>query len=323
MAYATGSSFSQNDLLQQLAAWLVIQGWTLDASQADGLGWRCHLHKGSIYAHFRVKPDGAPFNGYVSWDCHVPTLALYLSSGFEAGAGGIYYNNLIGAPKGNADNKVCGECMIINSGANFSYHFFHDGNDNYAFVVERDAGLFSALGFGFSLIKHGGNWTGGQYIWGHFTGGGVNDWPLNDTSQAPFIYGANEAVTSNAGLVRADVNSFTDKWICIGPNVQTDRHNWTGKRGYSTVPGRTSLPGTIPHTADLDNYTVSSVNNQAVLLPIRVYVDLDELGPALLGTVPSAYRTKAVGNGYLATDEVQYGADTYKLFPNFAVKKVA
>ena len=89
MAYVTGSSFSQNDLVQQLAAWLVIQGWTLDASQADGAGWRVHLHKGGIYAHFRVKPSGgSPFNGYVTWACQLPTLAMYLSSGFEAGAGG-------------------------------------------------------------------------------------------------------------------------------------------------------------------------------------------------------------------------------------------
>ena len=119
------------------------------------------------------------------------------------------------------------------------------------------------------------------------------------------------------------MNTFVNKWICIGPQITYDRMNWTGKRGYSTVPGQTALPGEIPHTADLDAFTVSSVNNQAVLLPIRIYVDLDELGPALLATVQSAYRTRAVGSGYLAADEVQYGADTYMLFPNFAVKRVA
>lgn len=322
MAYATGSSFSQNDLLQQLAAWLVIQGWTLDASQADGAGWRVHLHKSGIYVHIRVRPANLdPFNGHISWVCKVPTMALYLSSGFEAGTAGYWYNNMNGAPMGT-DGKVCGECLVLNEGANFGYHFFHDGNDNYTIVVERNAGLFSALGFGFSLIKHGGAWTGGQYIWGHFTGGGVNDYPANQSSYAPFIYGAMEAITSNAGLVRADVNSFADQWICIGPNTSSARGNWTGKRGYSTHEGKGTLPTTIPYTKDLDNYTVSAVNNQAVLLPIRIYVDLDEEGPALLGTVPSHYRTKAVGSGYLATDLVQYGADTYMLFPNFAVKKV-
>jgi hypothetical protein len=319
MAYQTGSATSQNDLLQQLAAWLVTQGWTLDASQADGTGWRAHLHKSGWYLHLRVLPTGDPFNGHDQNPCTIPTLCCYMSTAF-AGAGQNWYASLTGAPMGT-DGKVCGEGIVVNTGANAAYYFFHDGGDNYAIVVERNIGLFQVMGFGLSLIKHGGAWTGGPYIHGHLTGGTTGAYPLNDNSNCPFRYGANEYSPTNGALVRIDVDTFVDNWIAIGP-ASNARIGWTGRRGYSTVPGRSSLPNTIVHTSDLESCLVSSINSQAVLLPIRIFAERDESGPCLIGTAPALYRCSAVDNGYLAGEEVLLGADTYKLFPKFAVKKV-
>lgn len=83
------------------------------------------------------------------------------------------------------------------------------------------------------------------------------------------------------------------------------------------------MPAEIPHTYELDSYLTCAINSQAVLLPIRVYAMKGDGGPCLLATIPSIYRTNAVGNGYLAGDEYTIGSDTYMLFPNFAVKKAA
>ncbi|MBN2317923.1 MAG: hypothetical protein JXR49_02550 [Acidobacteria bacterium] len=322
MGYSTGSATSQIDLVQQLAAWLVTQGWTLDDSMADGSGWRCHLHKGSWYVHFRTRPTGCPWISYYYNDCLIPCLFMYLSTAY-AGSGQPWYASTTGAPLGT-DNEAVGTGIVVNTGTNHAYYFFHDGNDHYTIVVERNAGLFMVMGFGLDIIKHGGNWTGGQYLYGQVMGGNTYNTPQNDNMRCPFHYGTNEyASTINGSYIRADVDSFTDKWIGIGPETSVAREGWTGRKGYGTVDGDHSIPNTIPHTKSIKDYLVSSVNNQAVLLPIRLYVERDAGGPCLLATAPDVWQSNAVEKGYLTGDEIQLGADTYMIFPTFAVKKVA
>jgi hypothetical protein len=52
-SYQTGISSSPTNLLQTLVTWLTNQGWTMDMSQADGSGWRAHLHKSGVYVNLR------------------------------------------------------------------------------------------------------------------------------------------------------------------------------------------------------------------------------------------------------------------------------
>lgn len=320
MAYQTGSATSQNDLLQQLAAWLVTQGWTVNDSIADGAGWRSHLHKGGWFLHLRTLPTGDPFNGHFQQPCNVPSLCCYMSTTY-AGFSSSWYSSLAGAPLGT-DGKVCGAGIVVNTGVNIAFYFFHDGADNYTIVVERDGGLFQAMGFGLSVEKHGGNWTGGPYIHGHISAGNTYNIPLNDNSFCPFHYGTHEYQPCNGALVRVDVDSFVDNWISIGSSSNA-RSGWTGRRGYSSVRGQIDLPSDIPHTHALASCLVSSINSQAVLLPIRIFAATGAGGACLIGTAPSVFQSNAVGNGYLAGAEIQLGPDTYKLFPNFAVRKVA
>jgi hypothetical protein len=238
-----------------------------------------------------------------------------------AGIGAAWYDSFTGAPLAT-DGKVCGCGIVVNTGANTAFYFFHDDNDHYTIVVERNAGIFQVMGFGFTLLKHGGNWVGGAYIHGHLTGGNTRDAPLNSNSRCPFYYGTDDYGKCNGALIRANIESFTNNWLAVGPSSEP-REGWTGRRGYSTVTGRSTLPSSIPHSDDLVTYLVSSINSQAVLLPIRIFVERDEGGPCLIGTAPALFQTNAVGNGYLAGAEIQLGGDTYKLFPEFAVRKVA
>ena len=325
MAYQTGSATSQNDLLQQLAAWLVTQGWALDASQADGAGWRAHLHKSGHYLHLKTLPTGSPFNGQVAVG-QIPGLYCYMSSSF-AGVGQNWYANLAGAPLGT-DGRVCGVGIVVAAGANTSFHFFNDGEDNYTIVVERSAGLFQVMGFGMSLIRHGGDWPGGAFLHGQMSGAHAlsTSTVAGSNSLCPFHYGTAESTAANGALVRIDIDGFTGNWVAIGPMVNATgnypRANWTGKQGFSTVYRANTLPASIPHTNALVAYLTSSVNSQAVLLPVRIYVLLNEGGPCLIGTAPSVWQSNAVGNGFLAGAEISLGPDTYKLFPEFAVRKV-
>jgi hypothetical protein len=320
MAYQTGSATSNLDLIQQLVSWLVTQGWTSDDSQADGSGWRAHLHKSGNYLHLKTLPTGTPFNGYLG-TCSVPGLWCYMSTAY-AGIGSNWYSSLTGAPLG-IDGKVCGTGIVVNTGANYAYHFFHDGSDHYTIVVARDAGLFNVMGFGLAPLKHGGSWTGGPFIHGQICGGNTSNNPIDDNSYCPFHYGTNEVTYGNSAFLRADVDTFTGNWVCIGPHTDSGRAGWTGRQAHSTVKGKTALPAAIPHTDELVSYLTNSVNTQAVLLPIRIYVEKSEGGPCLLATMPAVYQTNAVGKGYLAGDEYAIGADTFMLFPNFAVKKVS
>lgn len=320
MAYQTGAATSQNDLLQQLVVWLQGQGWTLDDSQADGAGWRAHLHKDGWYLHLKTSTTGSPF-GYNQNQCTIPTLCLYMSSAY-AGIAQPWNASVTGAPVAG-DAAACGGGIVVNTGANAVYHFFHDGSDHYTIVVERITGLCNVMGFGLAATKHGGDWVGGPYFHGQISTGNTGNYPLNDNSICPFSYGTNEYAGNNlnSAFVRADVDTFVDNWVCVGPKTVW-REGWTGRRAYSSVK-YAALPATIPHTDELVAYLVSSINSQAVLLPIRIFVETEGGGPCLLATIPAVFQCTAVGNGYLMGDEIELGADTYKIFPNFAVKKVA
>jgi hypothetical protein len=321
MAYQTGAAASQADLVQQLAAWLVTQGWTLDTSAADGTGWRCHLHKGGWYVHLKVLPTGDAWNGIYANHCTVPALYVYMSTAY-AGAGAAWYASTTGAPLGT-DGKVCGTGLQMVVGAQTAYHFFHDGSDHYVVVLERTPGLFNQLGFGLSVTKHGGAWTGGPYIHGQMTGDDSLIAPLvNDNAYCPFGYDTHDYMTCNGSFLRADADGFLNNWISIGSDAANARRGWTGKQGYSTAKGQTAPPATIPHTQNIFDYSVSSINAQAVLLPIRIYVALAAGGAALLATAPSVYQCNAVGYGFSAGAAIVLGADTYMVFPTFAVKKV-
>jgi|FLYL01.1.fsa_nt_gi hypothetical protein len=329
MAYQTGTATSPNDLLQKLVTWLVNIGWVQDMSQADGTGWRAHLHKGSVYVNLKSTTGAVnpwAFTPSPSPNASDAALHIYLGTGFSGAAN---WNAQAGGPVLNGTSTITGHSMPLPTGAISAYYFFSDATaDNVVVVVEKTTGVFTHLGWGTSLNKSG-TWTGGPYSFAATHGYGfANDSTTTPGAQngpsarAPFMF-KDPLNGAASGYVRADVDSFTGKWVGCTDSTSQPSGGYTGRncatefRGQSTAP-----PSDIPNLEYFLERTVSILSSQAHLVPVRIWVSRDAGGYSLLGTMPIVFWTRAVGNGFAPGTVLTLGADSYMLFPEFAVKKV-
>lgn len=323
MAYQTGTATSPTDLLQKLVTWLVARGWTSNMSQADGTGWRAHLSKGSTYANFRATPGNESIwaGGAISLATQIG-IGMYLGTGYSGAAA---WSAQAGGPIGNGAAYTLGTFMQTPAGAMTAYYFFDDGADNILVVVERTSGIFTHLAWGTTLAKAGA-WTGGAYFTGPISaywGGGVNEEGSATLSAYCPGHNGSRPNGNQSGFVRADVDTFTGKWVGIS-SLTTANIGYTGKNGASAIPGANGYPVDIPNCSiEFMSRQTSSLNSQANLIPVRWYAQRDGGGYSMLGTIPSIFATNATTKGYANGEEILIGADTYKVFPNFAVKKVS
>lgn len=344
MAFENSAATSPTDLLQKLNTFLVANGWTSDMSAADALGWRSHLHKGSQYVHLRATMNEfAPFkdnqgaNGY--------SIAIYTGTGFNSG--NAWNDQTTGAPVEAADaTKPVGAGMRVPSTGVPNYYFFTDATNAHVVVVaECISGIFTCMGWGSSLAKVGA-WTGGDYFFGNLAGFSLNNsFAPNSvagdgataTCLCPGV--SSDAQTHSCCFVRADVDSFTGKWISITDNTAVG-DGYTGKNGASPIMGGPDSTGSsVPIHHQFPSYTqgyaydpgafqynqVSLLDGRANLLPCLLYVQRDGSGGpgySPLGTIPTCFCTSAVGQGFAPAEDYPIGADTYTTFPGFAVKKV-
>jgi hypothetical protein len=133
--------------------------------------------------------------------------------------------------------------------------------------------------------------------------------------------------------MRADIDSFTGKWIAISDNTGAGQ-GYTGKNGGSPIFGGQGMRVEIPCYSDTANSAstrfqfkqTSQLDGRANLLPILLWGARDVSGYSPLGTIPFIFYTNAIGNGYSNAQEITLGPTTYKLFPGannggFAVVK--
>lgn len=325
-AYQTGSATSSSDLLQKLVTWLVAQGWTQNRSQSEGTGWRAHLSKSGVYVNLRATPGSE----YI-WAhnlCRTPERAgigIYVGTGYN---GSNAWNAQAGGPIGNGQTYTTG-CMMQVVGSILAYHFFDDGSDNIVVVIERTSGNFVYMGWGPSLIK-AGTWTGGAYFFAPLSGyaGGEYEYSYpgaGGTAACPFA--TRDVVDCATSYVRADVDSFTGKWLGIVRETSTTpQGGYTGKRGqtsFSTYADQYGISSYIPNYVILQHRLTSAMNTQANLIPIRVFAERDTGGCSLLGDVPNIFMTNATANGFAPSTVYPLGSDNYMIFHNFAVLKKA
>jgi len=328
--YANGSATSCTDAVQKLVTFLVAAGWTTDLSAAEGAGWRAHLHKSGNYVHLRAALNEQPWQ-YGSTAGY--SINLYTGTGFN----GVqpWNNQLTGAPIASGASGPIGVGMPLSIGPFSNYHFFSDSaGDNIVVVIEQTVGLFKNMGWGPSLNK-AGSYTGGAYFFGSASSNWVGFNPFgrgpgfDASTNCPGV--DQDVFGATCTFVRADVDSFTGLWIGCS-NTTDPAQGYTGKSGSSSVfaIGAGSMRPEIPVYGYFGSYyefqflQTSLMDGRANLLPALLWVVRDggSTGRSLLGDIPYVFSTNAVGNGFSQASDYPLGADTYKLFPNFAVKKV-
>lgn len=157
MSYQTGTATNLADLLTQLFTFATgTPGWTQDQLNT-GTG-QAAIHKGNVYASMR-------------WNTGTPlALGLYQALGYTGGnQPGTHPNDSGNGAVSSANATIAGARSVadIGNGPFPSYFFFTDTTtETYIHVVvEITTDVFRHFGFG--TIEKIGDWTGGEYLYGH------------------------------------------------------------------------------------------------------------------------------------------------------------
>jgi hypothetical protein len=332
MSYQTGSATSSTDLVKQIVTWLVSLGWTQDRSAIEGSGWTASLHHNANYVHLRAVENESSVPWHAGYGTAHYGVHMYTGTAYDSGQ--PFNNQVTGAPIGSSTFPI-GVGMHLSAGPFPNYYFFADSTaDNIVVVVEKTSGLYVHIGWGLSIQKEG-SYTGGPYFFGStsgyytsLTGAPANTPGFTSTSDCPFVNVDPEG--GGCGFVRADVDSWTGKWVGIYNATAGPDFGFTGKQGDTSVCGASSavklnfpVYAYSPVTSYFQYEQTSVQDGRANLLPLILWVlrDGTTTGFSMLGTVPNIFATNAVGNGFSNASEYVLGGTTYKIFPNFAVVK--
>lgn len=335
-SYQTGGASTPIDLLQKIVSFLAGQGWTTDASSADGLGWKAHLHKGAIYANFRaaynerIWPDDPSGNldrvaGY--------GIGFYLGSGYS---GASAWHKQAGRPTRFSDGSTLGAGMNLPSGSIAAYHFFDNGEDHITLVVEKSPGIFVVIGWGPALSEAGGGSF--PYFFGSSspyrntdtaTGGGYPG--VDQTCLCPMTPSAYESYSSSGyqSLCFVKVDSGTNPYLWLGNGTNDYNEGWFWTGGWIRHAIRQASTGIYqegqwPNFRPLIGRAYQVAFPGALLLPLHSFTPVSPGGRwAPLGAPPSVFYCEAVGNGWSAGEVWQVAGADYMVFPGFAVFKGA
>lgn len=158
MAFQTGSSTSIENLMVQLSSFLVANGWTQDFF-TTGEGGVIAFSKNTVFVCFKWTEltDNGVLAIYQNTS-NDNSSSLWLATG-DSGSG---------AASNTLTSLDTGRCINNFAGPHTGYWFFeNDSNPAYCHVVvEVEAGRFRHFGFG--ETDKLGDWTGGEYCYGHF-----------------------------------------------------------------------------------------------------------------------------------------------------------
>lgn len=339
MAFEDGIASSPIDLLQKIVAFLQLYGWTVNMSQAENSeygaysGWRAHVSKGSVYANMKAALGNHWYkinNSFTNDDNAIkPGLGLNLSTSYDSGSNWFQQPGAIF--KGSNVISCVGQVLPASNIP--SYHCFLD-NDNFICVIEAASGYYGYIGFGPMVDKVGG-WSDGQYYLGSshcygmthiYTGVGITY-----DSAAPFANGSAARGDSNL-YVKADIDTTIGYWLSnydyeSGPCAHTTEKYLRCSIGGGSVHSNKAVraPYYVGDTTSthFQSRQFTSYNAQHMLLPAHIFVDRDSGGVSYLGRGPNIAYTRATANGIPANSVLPVGSDSYRVFPNFAVKQVA
>lgn len=187
MAYQTGTSLTIEDLMQQLSTFLQANGWTEDFATTGDPG-RIAYSKNNIFVAFQYTEatDGGTLACYQSLS-NDDSVNVFDSTG-DSGAG-VRSTSPSAFDTGRSCNLI--------AGPHAAYHFFEqDSGPAYCHIVlEVDTNRFRHFGFG--ELEKIGDWTGGEYCYGHFWAQAISqiDSPIN--AGHAFLLDGNSGVSIN------------------------------------------------------------------------------------------------------------------------------
>lgn len=165
MTFQTGSATDLVDLLDKLSIFATTThgGWTQGYLNTTN-GW-FELHKGNLSVSFKWYPSDPT------------TLSIHHATGFAgtSTAPGKHTNDsnvgydavdiFTSVSHGSTERGA----YLLGDGPFPNYWFFADDTDNdyIHVVVESEPTIYRHFGFG-TLNKIGDNWTGGEYVYGHY-----------------------------------------------------------------------------------------------------------------------------------------------------------
>lgn len=202
--YQTGSATDLADLVTKLFTFATANGWTSD-QLSTGTG-QAAFHRGNVYISFR-------------WNTTTPLhMGLYQALGYTGGnQPGQHPNDSGDGAVSSTNSSLLNERCVseIGNGPFPSYYFF-DSDTYLHVVVETSTDVFRHFGFG-ELTKFG-DWTGGEYCYGHMRASSGT--PITSTHcvglDALFSDGSLRERCATVHLEGLPGMAGASKWGCVG-----------------------------------------------------------------------------------------------------------
>lgn len=298
--FATGTASTLASLVTTLDTFLVANGWTQDL-----------LNTGAGKAAWHRTATGVSLYFGVRWDTtSVSNLGIYQALGFTDPPGTDTTDSGNGA-NSSVNATIAGQRHVNALGNGpFTYWFFEQ--DYYVHVVvESAADVFKHFGCG--AIDKAGDWTGGEYAYGHYkvsTGAVASgdtlllDGLFTDTGST------NEARAATLHLEGLPAQPGTSKWANIWAATSGASNDTAGNAKVNVQGGFRGGP-TATQWA---RYSAGSYSGGIPLYPIELYYrDTANLRVYYLGSMKDVRGVNIRNFG--AREIVAYGGDDWYLFP--------
>lgn len=298
MAFQTGTATSLANLISTLDTFLTSNGWTQD--QADAAGGKYAWNKNSQYVQVR-------------WDTGSPNnLGVYQSLAFD-GTGTDPGNHTDddgnGEVTGTDANFPSGRYVEITNGSSMEYWFFeNDANPHYVHIV-LETGTNVYVHFGFGVLDKVGDWTGGEYAYGH----NVNSDSNKDTRNTYLLDGLKRLGTAKHAAT-LHLEGFPDqavaeKWGQIWGTSSTTPP--TDRAGEAKCFIQGGYRGGL-QAAPFGFQAANAASGLVAMYPIVLYL-VDNSKIYLLGQMADV---RGVSMKLFAPEqEITIGSDTWVVFP--------
>lgn len=309
MAFQTGTTATIDILMSTLSTFLQANGWTQDHFTSGDPG-RCGFSKNGVFVAFQWTDatDGGTLAIYQNTS-NDDTTSVWLSTG-DSG---------VGEASTTASAFDGDRCVNQFAGPHTGYWFFEQ-NASPAYchvVVEVDAGRYRHFGFG--EIEKIGDWSGGEYAYGHFWSqavasidnppGAAHSFHMDSAAGSAAAYSATLRVTGMPEQVADPLSEWARVNVPAAYPDGTDRAGNNRGRVLGGMRGGWSAT----HLARLRASVLTAFKP---IIPLPLFWTQTAGAPDayyFLGSVPD---TREVNIGNIAPGETfSIGGETWYVFP--------